>query len=47
MLNFGYMTAGQVQRLLTNEQRHRAIAVSLVEVHYKLRDIFVNRSGGF
>ena len=47
MLNFGHVTAGRVRRLLTNERRHGAIAVSSVEVPYKLRDIFVNRSGGF
>ena len=41
------MTAGRVQRLLTNERGYRAIAVSSVEVSYKLRDVFVNRSGRF
>jgi hypothetical protein len=30
-----------------NEQRYRSISVTAVEVPNKLRDIFVNRSGGF
>ena len=36
-----------MQRLLTNEQGYRAIVVSLVEVSYELRDVFVNRLGRF
>ena len=47
MLNFSRVTAGRVRRLLTNERGYGAIAVSSVEVSYKLRDVFVNRSGRF
>ena len=47
MLNFSRITIGRVRRLLTNERGYGAIAVSLVEVSYELRDVFVNRSGRF
>jgi hypothetical protein len=47
MLKFSHITTGRVRRLLTNERRYGAIAVSSVEVSYKLRDVFVNRSGRF
>jgi hypothetical protein len=47
MLKFSYITIGRVRRLLTNKRRYGAIAVSSVEVSYKLRDVFVNRSGRF
>jgi hypothetical protein len=45
--DFDQVAAGRVRRLLTNERRYGAIAVSPVEVPNELRDVFVNRSGGF
>jgi hypothetical protein len=39
--------AGRVRRLLTDEQRHGSIAVSAIEVSYKLRYVFVNRASRF